>query len=127
MHVPDVLVFRNGYIPTLFQIKESEEYLTNNVNIINKRCFKFASESTWNYEVIFPKKMLSQVLINNINMLIGFTKERSYYDSWIKEIMLRHKYFQPKTIEELATSFAPKINPYMIIPIIYHLITIGIH
>jgi hypothetical protein len=60
-----------------------------------------------------------------LRFLIGFTKKRSYYDLWIPGLVYRLTIFKKATILDLAKSFSDKVNPLQILPIIYHLISVG--
>src|SRR5690348_10535679 len=48
-HIPDVLVFRNGSKPLLFQIKDSPDEVPQNAYIINNKCRSFSQENDWYY------------------------------------------------------------------------------
>ncbi|WP_409303946.1 TnsA endonuclease N-terminal domain-containing protein [Peribacillus sp. SCS-155] len=123
-HVPDVLVFRAEEPPSLFQIKESKES-TDQHSLVNRVCTRYAAEKGWRYEVVYPK-MLPKEVIYNINYLHGFTRPRRAFKYWGEEVMERIKFFEESSIDEICTSFAPKADPLMIKPIIYHLIAKGI-
>jgi len=124
-HVPDVLVFRNGSKPLLYQIKESPEDVGGSFNQCNKRCELFASNQGWNYDVIYPKNLPSMVL-RNINYLHGYLRERRYYKKdLINDILFKLRFDQPITVGELARSFFPRYHPNDVIPLIFHLIAVG--
>lgn len=124
-HVPDVLVFRNGSNPVLYQIKDAKYELPENMELINKKCVHYASERDWTYSVVYPKEM-PVTICKNIRLLSSRTKKRSNYDDWIPEIIYRLKAENVITIMDLSMSFKTRINPLMIIPIIYYLISIGV-
>lgn len=124
-HVPDVLVFRNGSKPFLFQIKESPEDVGGNFNQCNKRCELFASNQGWNYDVIYPKNLPDMVL-RNLNYLHGYLRERRYYKKeLINDALFKIRFNQPITVGELARSFYPLYHPNDVIPLIFHLIAVG--
>lgn len=123
VHVPDVLVFANGYRPTIFQIKETPQETKKNV-LINKKCQDYSAERQWEYKVIYPKK-LPQTILFNIKFLQGAIRKRKRFEEWIPEIIFRVEHMKNVTIDELALSFSPKTNPLIIMPVIYHLIAIG--
>ncbi|MBB6023588.1 hypothetical protein HNR77_004689 [Paenibacillus sp. JGP012] len=58
-HVPDVLVYRTGYPPMLFQVKakDLQEGDKNYVSFLrhNQACEEYARLEKWNYSVIFPR------------------------------------------------------------------------
>ncbi len=121
VHVPDVLVYKKGNRPALFQIKE-KEVVSDKLNIINKWCEKYASEKGWNYSVIYPKEM-PPIIIKNLKFLIGFLKKRRDYDLWTADLITELSCSGKTTIKKLADSFYPKENPLYLIPIIYYLIS----
>lgn len=124
-HVPDVLVFRNGSRPLLFQVKDSPSEVPQNAYIINSKCRNYSEENGWFYSVIYPKQM-PKVVITNLKLLSGFTRQRSYYKTLLAEIIYRIKFMNDITITELAKSFSPQMNPLLVLPAIYHLISIGV-
>jgi len=72
VHIPNVLVFRSGNAPFLYQIKDSvEEEFNNKQKLINERCEAFVIQHGWNYQVITPKSMPT-VLSRNIRFLKNF-------------------------------------------------------
>lgn len=123
-HVPDVLVFRNGYYPFLYQIKETESS-TQKHQMINNGCINYAEQRSWEYKVIYPKE-LPKTILKNIQSLQGAIKLRKGFNLWIPEVLKRLGYFKSSTIIELAKSFTTEVNPLIIIPIIYHLIAQGL-
>ncbi|WP_339280492.1 hypothetical protein [Lysinibacillus sp. FSL P2-0066] len=123
-HIPDVLVFGIGSKPTLFQIKENPQESKKH-DFINKICQEYAAKKQWKYRVIYPKK-LPQEILYNIKFLQGAIRKRKRFDEWIPEIIYRVEYMEVVTIDELASSFAPKVNPLLVIPVIHHLIATGV-
>ncbi|MFH5181591.1 hypothetical protein ACHHV8_02555 [Paenibacillus sp. TAB 01] len=124
-HVPDVLVFRNGSKPLLYQIKESPEDVGGSFNQCNKRCELLASNLGWNYDVIYPKN-LPDIVLRNINYLHGNLRERRHYtEDLINDVLFKLRFDQPITVGELARSFYPKHHPNDVKPLIYHLIAVG--
>ncbi|MCX7922293.1 MAG: hypothetical protein N3B21_09825 [Clostridia bacterium] len=124
IHIPDVLVFRNGSDPTLYQIKDINSEVPKTFELTNRKCAKYAEERNWVYSIIYPKQM-PKIISHNIKLLSGMTKKRKYFDEWIPEVVYRLKFAQKISIIDLACSFSAKINPLMILPVIYYLITIG--
>jgi hypothetical protein len=124
-HIPDVLVFRNGSNPILYQIKDPECDPPKNFELINEKCLKYANERNWVYKVIYPK-LMPKVVCSNIELISSRTKKRNYYDNWIPEVIYRLKVENVISIMDLALSFKTRINPVMILPIIYYLISKGI-
>jgi hypothetical protein len=123
-HVPDVLVFRQGYNPQLYQIKESPDDRTKTFERCNKRCHDYAEDQGWRYSVIYPKT-LPDVIQANINLLHGFLKKRKTYDYWQDQILIKIQYLQECTILDLARSFSSNVDFRVILPVIYHLIASG--
>lgn len=123
-HFPDVLVFRQGNPPSLFEVKESPELLSKGFVYTKARCIQFAEERGWRYNVIYPKQIPNEI-IYNLNFLVGYLKKRIGFDRWISEVVDRLQYMQPCSIEELSETFRSKVNPLFIVPVIYHLIVTG--
>lgn len=124
VHVPDVLVFRNGSRPYLYQIKENPDTSTKH-ELINKKCVGFANKHGWIYKVIYPKQM-PKTILRNIKFLHASLKKRKWFDDWIPIVVMRLKYFKNITIIDLAKSFSTEISPLFILPIIYHLVAKGV-
>lgn len=124
VHVPDVLVFRNGSIPYLYQIKENPS-TTPKHELINKKCNGFANKNDWIYKVIYPKQM-PKTILRNIKFLQGFLKKRKWFDDLIPIVVMRLKYLKNINVIDLAKSFGTEISPLFILPVIYHLIAKGI-
>jgi hypothetical protein len=81
IHVPDALVFRQDYIPLLFQIKHSPDQVSDLFKRCNKFCEKYAEKNNWEYHIIYPKSM-PKSLSRNIRLLNNFIKPRKYYENW---------------------------------------------
>lgn len=124
IHIPDVLVFGNGFKPMIFQIKETPQESKKH-DFINKICQEYSAKRQWEYKVIYPKK-LPQTILYNIKFLQGAIRKRKGFDEWIPEIIYRVEHMENITIDELASSFSPKANPLLVMPAIYHLIATGI-
>lgn len=124
IHVPDVLVFRENVKPSLYQVKDTKSKSTDKFKIINNKCYKYAEENDWNYNVIYPK-LLPIRFINNVRFLIGFLKQRKEYDRLIPILIKKLKIIQETTINELIIDFSDKIDPLILLPLIYHLIATG--
>ncbi|MEH7301902.1 TnsA endonuclease N-terminal domain-containing protein [Neobacillus drentensis] len=122
-HIPDVLVFRRGEKPTLYQIKETNEF-SKKKQLIDKACLNFAKKNGWEYKVVYPKSLPKEV-IHNINFLIGFVREKDAYVLWIEEVLEKLRYFNSVSIQDVAISFKTKTDPLFILPVIYHLIASG--
>ncbi|MBU3198155.1 TnsA endonuclease N-terminal domain-containing protein [Clostridium estertheticum] len=78
VHIPDVLVFRQDSLPVLYQVKDPRSKESNKIEIINRACAKYVENKSWQYKVVYPKK-LPEKLITNIRFLFGFIKSRKYY------------------------------------------------
>lgn len=124
IHVPDVLVFRDNMRPSLYQVKDPQSKNTDKFKIINKKCNKYAKENDWDYNVIYPK-LLPTGFISNIRFLTGFLKPRKEYVRLIPILIKASKNIKEPTINELVISLSDKIDPFILIPLIYHLIAIG--
>lgn len=125
IHIPDVLVFKNGAIPYLYQVKEPDKIETIKDNIINRYTNVYASTKGWGYKVIRPKT-LPPAVIYNINFLVPYTKKRTYYDSIIPEISYKLKFLEEISIEELSNSFKTVMSAYEVKPAIYYLVATGV-
>jgi hypothetical protein len=65
-HVPDVLAFRQGFQPHLFQIK-SEGYQANQKDaVIEKYCKIYTGKRNWHYSLIKPKEAIPKEIISNV-------------------------------------------------------------
>lgn len=126
IHVPDVLIFRQGAIPKLVQIKGANSNLeSERLKIVNRFCVKYANLKGWDYKIIYPKALPKEIL-RNIRFLSSYTKKRSYYDTIIDEAIERLRFHESMTIYELAYSFIAKTDVYQVIPSIYFLIATGV-
>lgn len=124
-HVPDVLVFRQGNRPLLFQIKESEiDNLEEKAIRCNAECEKIADMYDWKYDVVFPKTLPSP-LPRNINFLVGYIRTQKYYNNWYHQVIYRLRHLGTCTVDQLSISFIDSIDPLFIKPIVYHLIATG--
>lgn len=124
-HIPDVLVFRQGYPPLLYQVKESEsDNLEPKNQLCSLECEKIAALYGWKYIVVFPKTLPSP-LSRNISFLSGYLRTRSYYSDWYDQVVYRLRCIGPCTVEHLSSSFSDSIDPLFIKPLVFHLIAIG--
>lgn len=123
-HISDVLVFREGRRPHLFQIKGGDKLVEQSPSIF-KACMKYAAERGWDYTIVHPKISIPLVIRNNIEFLINYLQPRFYYNDWLPELTYRLEHFKNIDIYRLAKSFEPKIDHRHILPIIYHLIATG--
>ncbi|WAH37433.1 TnsA endonuclease C-terminal domain-containing protein [Alicyclobacillus dauci] len=122
-HVPDVLVFRQGSVPILYQIKDTsvdEAHLQH----INFACVNFANQREWNYKIVYPKTMPS-VVARNVKFLMGHLVERHGFEDYIPEVISRLAILRAVSIRDLAESFSYRAHPLYVLPVIYHLIAIG--
>lgn len=126
LHVPDVLVFRTGSIPYLYQIKnDPNDEIDDKLNMINTRCEQYAGKRGWIYFMIYPKTM-PQVLSTNIRFLKNYLKVRQYYPQWRDKVLYRLGCMERTSVHLLAESFREQIDPLILKPLIYHLIAIGL-
>ncbi|CAN7736216.1 hypothetical protein LJR153_006314 [Paenibacillus sp. LjRoot153] len=124
-HIPDVLAFKLGFQPLLYQIKDNpDNELTPKEELCNRYCRSLALEKGWEYSVIYPKTM-PQTLTRNIRFLKGFLKMRKYYPDWYEKVVDRLSFLENGSIEYLAISFKETIDPLYLKPLIYHLLAKG--
>lgn len=120
--VPDVLVFKQGNIPCLYDVESS----SINTDVRHYQvCERYAFLNNWDYVVVYPRN-LPKVIDQNITFLVGFTKKRFGLTENIEELLSRVRFFGEISIKELAASFRHKKHPLQIMPFIYHLIAIGV-
>jgi hypothetical protein len=126
-HVPDVLFFKQGSIPYLCQIKDSEASVANDTKLqsINRFCELFAKTRGWEYDVIYPKD-LPYVYGRNLKYLKRFLRQRSYFAEWESRVIQRVMYLKSCGVRRLAETFDDKIDPLALLPLIYYLIAKGI-
>ncbi|USK44098.1 hypothetical protein [Cytobacillus oceanisediminis] len=122
-HVPDVLVFRQGYRQHLYQIKGSKDDEENKV--ISRACNIYANNRGWVYNKIYPKENIPDVVISNLLLLWNYLKPRKYPNILIEEILHKVTIIKNIKVVELANSFSSKIDFRFVLPAIYHLIAIG--
>lgn len=123
-HISDVLVFRQGMMPVLYQVKEKQEENKKN-SFINKICSRYTEERGWGYCVIYPKK-LPKTALENINFLMAFTKHRSGFDILEPKLIEQLSEIGSTTIIDLAERLQIGINVMSLLPAIYHLIATGV-
>lgn len=124
VHVPDVLVFREGSVPHLYQTKNSPDGSNEKLKIIDKACERYASSRGWDYSVIYPKS-LPKIVSRNIDLLAGFTKTRKWFDSYSPQVISKIRFLGQASIMELSQSFIPHYDPLLVLPVIYHLVAKG--
>lgn len=123
LHVPDVVVFRKGYLPLLYQIKESPDELGDKFHLCNKYCRKIAALKGWKYDVIYPK-MLPKPVITNIQFLQGYLRERDIYTHMRRDVFFKMMVNGAMTVEDLSCSFS-LFSSADIKPFLYHLMATG--
>lgn len=123
LHIPDVLIFRNGCNPILCQIKGGDA-IVNQKEEIRLACESYALDREWSYLIIQPK-MLPEVLKSNVLTLSGFLRTRGYYTSLEAEAIQKLRCLGEAKIIDLARSFIPKTDYRLILPLIFHLIARG--
>ncbi|MBT2716958.1 TnsA endonuclease N-terminal domain-containing protein [Bacillus sp. ISL-57] len=122
-HVPDVLVFRQGYKPLIIQIKGSDKEVKQ-LPHIERACNEFAAARDWSYITIYPKQ-LPDVIKSNILFLSNYMRPRSYFVKWEQELLQKLLYRTEISVIELAKGFSSKGDYRVILPLIYHLIAKG--
>ncbi|MBM6616190.1 hypothetical protein [Bacillus suaedaesalsae] len=123
-HIPDVLVFREGEKPHLYQIKGTEKKAWQ-LPHIHTACHNYASKNNREYSLIAPKSELPEVIKSNMLFLWNFIKIRKNYEPWIKEIEDKVLNISEITVLDLAKSFSAKVDYRLILPIIWHLVSVG--
>lgn len=124
-HHPDVLVFRQGSCPHLFQIKNTKELILNQKHeVIDKTCLRYAYSQGWMYYTVHPKEM-SETVLTNIKFLSGFLKKRNGYDSIIPELINKIESDNILNIAELVQKSNLGVDSYQLLPAVYHLIAIN--
>ncbi|MEK5061495.1 hypothetical protein MHB81_24500 [Paenibacillus sp. FSL H7-0326] len=123
-HVPDVLVYKQGYAPQLFQIKESPKEQSKTIDLCNRNCEAYSRKKNWSYKVIYPKQMPEKVQ-SNLNFLVGFLKPRKTYHLWLQQVLTIVENSAECSIITLARSFTSHIDYHAILPLVYHLIANG--
>ncbi|WP_342419768.1 hypothetical protein [Paenibacillus sp. FSL H8-0168] len=122
-HVPDVLVFREGKMPHLYQIKGGNE-ATEQAPHLYKACTDYCNDKGWKYSVIYPKTM-PPIVKRNLQSIMHYKHPRSDFDAFSHEIIKKAHFYQNSSIELLAKSFIVKTDYRNILPHIYHLIFLG--
>lgn len=123
-HVPDVLVFRQESAPHLYQVKDISE-LPDEKTRVNVCCTQYAEDREWKYSVVRPRTIPTQVA-QNAKLLMGFLKPRMGFESLIPQVIERMRFKGSTTIDELSRGFQGQAHPLLVLPVIYHLITIGV-
>jgi hypothetical protein len=123
VHIPDVLVFRQGSKPMLFQIKGGN-FISDEDENVKKACEQYAEKRGWIYSLVRPKAM-PEIIKSNLLFLNIYMRPRPRYSLWSEELLLRLKYAKETTIIDLAKSFSAKVDFREILPLIYHLIAKG--
>lgn len=121
-HVPDCLVILKTSQPLLCEIKHSREFLNDSENQLRFRyAHRYANERGWKY-TIFIRNELSEIEIKNIQTLMGYRIEQSYYNLYIEVILNILSENSSISIYELAKHASIDVDYRLIIPVIYHLI-----
>ncbi|EOR20208.1 hypothetical protein A499_25173 [Niallia nealsonii AAU1] len=82
-------------------------------------------KNNWEYSIVTPKENLPDIIKSNILFLWNFLKPRKNTESWLREIEEKITYLDEITVIELAKSFSGKIDYRAILPLIWHLVSIG--
>jgi hypothetical protein len=125
VHVPDVLTFRDGSRPILFQIKGGNIKVAQKPSLY-KVCENYAKEQGWEYSLVNPKVTIPAIIKENILWLVNYLRPREYYSDLIPEVNRRVKYLHKVEVIRLAKSFEPKVDYRHALPLIFHLIATGV-
>ncbi|MFF3925865.1 hypothetical protein [Paenibacillus lactis] len=124
-HVPDVLVYRTGHPPMLFQVKakDLQEGDKNYASFLrhNLSCEEYARSEQWSYSIIYPRST-DNIVISNVKNIIRYKKKRKHFSELIPQLLYKLPYLENCTIDRLASSFESFYERRYIIPHIYHLI-----
>lgn len=123
-HKPDVLTFREGSRPYLFQIKGGNQIVEQKPNVY-RACLNYAQDRGWGYEVVNPKVTIPEIIKENILFLVNYLRPRDYFADLIPEVNRRVQYLHKVDVLRLAKSFEPKLDYRHVLPLIYHLIATG--
>lgn len=124
MHVPDVLVYRQGFRPQLCQVKGSADDVSERTLRINHFCTRYAEERDWDYRMI-GMKSISPVVAKNAERLVGYLKPRDWYETLLPQVVSRLAFHGSSTVGELASGFQPNFHYLQVIPAVYYLIANG--
>lgn len=124
-HVPDVLVFRQGHNPLLYQVKYDPKQTSVIFERNNDACNRYAKKLGWEYQVIYPTQ-LPRILSRNLRFLNKYLVPRKYYSEWLPIVRYRLECIGQTTISNLADSFKHKIDPLLLLPLIYYLVARGV-
>ncbi|QED46009.1 TnsA endonuclease N-terminal domain-containing protein [Cytobacillus dafuensis] len=123
IHIPDVLIFRQGEKPILAQVKV-ETPVEKIDKVIELRCLEFCKKQDWKYQTIVTKE-IPEVVKKNLMFIWNFKKERSHYSGLIpliQEVMNKN---QEVTVRALANSINGTDYRF-VIPAIYYMISISL-
>ncbi|MGG1515533.1 hypothetical protein ABE504_08975 [Paenibacillus oryzisoli] len=123
-HVPDVLTFREGSRPKLFQIKGGNKKVEQNPDLF-LACEDYAKRQGWEYELVNPKVSIPEIIKDNILWLVNYLRPREYYCDLIPEIIRRINYLHKVEVIRVAKSFEPKVDYRHVLPLIFHMIATG--
>jgi hypothetical protein len=123
-HTPDVLAFRHGYRPLLYQVK-LEEVTSKKFVQTNQACENYAFNMGWEYHIIYPSTLPAPIQ-RNIKFLKGFLRVREYYPDMYKFVVNRVRILEAASINFVAESLSDRLDPLYIKPLIFHLIAKGI-
>jgi hypothetical protein len=124
-HVVDVLVFRDGHRPCLYDIKSPDDpAAAKAIARTRPSCERYAAVRGWGYEVAYPRQM-PLIVAKNVKRLLAFTRPRSGTPEWEAVILARAAQSEPCTIAELAVAGEPRLSAGHLLPVVYHLIARG--
>ena len=126
-HVPDILIFREGSVPWLVQVKEPDPELLENVPFLKLQeiCTQYAHANGWKYSVVFPKTLPNQ-LQRNIKFLVNFLHLNNELIELMNRLSSYLKFRGSTSILQLSELYQPEYRSHQVKPVIFQMIAKGI-
>lgn len=127
VHVPDILIFREGSVPWLVQVKEPDPALQEDIPFLKLQeiCQEFAHSKGWKYSVVFPKDLPNQ-LQRNIKFLVNFLHLNNGPDDLINRLTSYLEFRGSTSIVQLSELYQLEYRSHQVKPVIFHMIAKGI-
>ncbi|WP_078543091.1 PDDEXK family nuclease [Litchfieldia alkalitelluris] len=122
IHVPDVLIFKQGMKPILSQIKVNTPE-SHKDKQIKRECMKFCERKGWLYKTVVTKE-LPEILKKNTMFLWNYKKERDYYQPLVSRLLDKIDSMGEERIMFLAQSLKG-YDQKLVIPVIFYMIARG--